>query len=215
MNPPISAPEPVAAPVAAAPAAQTAPAALRRPSRSLAWPIGIAVILALSVGANMFVFHLANDDPSFAVEPDYYRKAVQWDDELAQRRRNAELGWRASATLEAASVDAASVGAPSGDAARDGATELRVRLTGPAGDPLDGAVVIVEAMAVDRASQVATFTLAAAGDPAGGVYSAMLPAARGGRWELRLVATRGGERFTAVERLERAPVERAPVERAP
>jgi nitrogen fixation protein FixH len=178
----------------------------RRPSRGLAWPIGLAVILAISVGANMFVFHLANDDPSFAVEPDYYRKAVQWDDELAQRRRNAELGWRAAATLAAARE-----GAAGGDAA----TELRVRLTDSAGAPLDGAAVSVEALAIDRASQVATFTLAAASDPAGGVYSAMLPAARAGRWELRLVATRGGERFTAVERLERAAVERTAVERAP
>lgn len=203
MNPPVNGPEPVAAPVA--PVAPTAQASGRRPSRGLAWPIGLAVILAISVGANMFVFHLASDDPSFAVEPDYYRKAVQWDDELAQRRRNAELGWRAAATLAAARE-----GAAGGDA-----TELRVRLTDSAGAPLDGAAVSVEALAIDRASQVATFTLAAASDPAGGVYSAMLPAARAGRWELRLVATRGGERFTAVERLERAAVERASGERAP
>ena len=27
---------------------------------------------------------IANDDPSFAIEPDYYRKAVTWDSTLAQ-----------------------------------------------------------------------------------------------------------------------------------
>lgn len=167
----------------------------RRPSRGLGWPIGMAVILAITVSANLYVYHLANDDPSFAVEPDYYQKAVHWDDELAQRRHNAELGWRATTALTAAA---------------DGGAELRVRLTDSAGAPLAGATVRVEAFAIDRASQVATLTLAAdtgsdAGSDAGGAYAARLSVARRGRWELRLEAVRGAERFTSVERVESMP----------
>lgn len=165
----------------------TGSAAGRGPTRALAWPIGIAVILAVSVAANVFMFRLANGDPSFAVEPDYYRKAVHWDDELAQRRHNVELGWRTTAALT-----------PAGD----GGAELRVWLTDSTGAPLDGATVRAQAFAVGRAADVSNLTLVASAHPAGGSYAARLPAARAGRWELRLEATRGADRFTAVERLE-------------
>ena len=54
--------------------------------RGLWWPIAVAAILATTVAANIWVMMIANDDPSFAIEPDYYRKALAWDTTLAQSR---------------------------------------------------------------------------------------------------------------------------------
>lgn len=159
----------------------------RKRGRGLGWPIGMSVILAGTVALNLYVMHLARSDASFAVEPDYYRKAVHWDDELAQRRRNAALGWRLSPSL---ARDA------------DDATRLRLRLTDAAGRPLDGVAVEVEAFAIARAAQVQRVTLASAGGDAAGAYDGRLDMRQPGQWELRVVATRGGERFTAVQRVE-------------
>ena len=39
------------------------------------WPIGIAIVLAATVVGNLVMMRVAGDDPSMAIEPDYYRKA--------------------------------------------------------------------------------------------------------------------------------------------
>ncbi|HEY0971649.1 MAG TPA: FixH family protein [Gemmatimonadales bacterium] len=153
--------------------------------RGLGWPIGIAIILAIGVAANIYMMRLAAGDPSFAVEPDYYRKAVHHDDVMAQRSRNAELGW----TLE---PEVAS-GAP-------GAATLRVRLADAEGDAISGATLSVEAFPIARSGDVVRATLVASAE--GGDYAVELPVRHAGRWELRFDASRGGDRFTAVERVE-------------
>jgi nitrogen fixation protein FixH len=147
----------------------------------------MSLSLAETVGVNVWVMHLARSDPSFAVEADYYARAVHWDDELAQRRRNEALGWQAAPSL-----------------ARDAgeSTLLRVRLTDAAGRPLGDAAVAVEAFAVARSARVERATLAPAPGEAPGAYDGRLRMAQPGLWELRVVATRNGERFTAVRRVE-------------
>jgi len=157
-------------------------------SRGLGWPIAMSAILGFTVVVNLFVFRLAASDPSFSVEPSYYQKAVHWDDELAQRRHNADLGWQATTQLVASN---------------DGLSRLRVRLTDSAGVPLDGAQVRLQAFAINRASQVTSLALSASDDPSGGVYSAVMPDGGSGRWELKLDVIRESERFTSVSRVER------------
>lgn len=159
--------------------------AARPRRRGLGWPIGIAVVLATSVGANVYMMRLAAGDPSFAVEPDYYQKAVHYDDVMAQRARNAELGW----TLE-----------PRVARDAEGGATLRVRLADAAGRAIDGATLSVEAFPVARSADVVRATLVASAD--GGDYAVALPVRHAGRWELRFDASRGGDRFTAVERVE-------------
>jgi nitrogen fixation protein FixH len=147
----------------------------------------MGVILAATVMLNFYVMHLARSDASFAVEPDYYARAVHWDDELAQRSRNAALGWRLSPTLS-----------------RDGSdgVHVRVRLSDAGGRPVVGASLEVEAFAIARSAQVQRMTLASAGDPAEGAYDGRLALSHPGQWELRVSVTRGEERFTAVHRVE-------------
>ena len=37
--------------------------------------------------------YVATSDGSFAVEPDYYQKALHWDDARSAAAENAGLGW--------------------------------------------------------------------------------------------------------------------------
>jgi len=155
--------------------------------RGLGWPIAMSLVLATTVGVNLFVYRLAASDPSMAVEPDYYNKAVHWDDELAQRRHNTLLGWQSAITLSMS-------GAEGG--------ELRVRLTDSTGAPVEGAAVSAEAFPVARANQVAKVELVANAEGGQGDYAAPLPITRGGRWEVRLAVTRDDDRFTSTQQVE-------------
>lgn len=179
-------------PAAPAPAPTAAP---RRRGRGLGWPIGIAAVLGTTVAVNFWVLRIASADPSMVVEPDYYRKALHWDDEMAQARANVALGWRLAPTL-----------APVGPEHR---AELAVALTDRAGAPLSGATVRVEAFPIVRSADVVRATLAAAA-PAG-AYAGTLAVATTGQWELRFTVVRGGDRFTAADRVTAA---RAPTRHA-
>lgn len=174
-------------PSAPSPHRATAPGVLAR----WGWPVGIILVLALSVGSNIWVMFIARNDPAFAVEPDYYRKAVAWDTHMAQERANADLGWHASATLALATP-----GSP-------GRLDLTLRDGG--GQPVSGARLTVEALHNARASQRYEATFA---ERSPGEYEASLDAHRPGEWEVRLTAVRGTQRYTEVLRLVAEPEDR-------
>lgn len=149
-----------------------------------AWPLAMAAVLALTVVTNVALLVAANGPDRAVPERDYYRKALAHDSTLAQRARDAALGWSAAARIE--------------PAARGARVELR--LAGGDGAPIAGARVALEALHNREAARPVTGVLADAG---GGRYVAVLPLARPGRWELRVDARRGAERFTAIVRAER------------
>jgi len=149
------------------------------------WPIGITTVLATTVAANIWVMRIASDDPSFAIEPDYYRKAIAWDSTLAQARQDSILGWRLTPTLQVV--------------AATGKARLSATLTDSTGAPISGAVVKVAALPVARANEVHEVTLVAAG---AGEYTAQLDSRRQGQWELRFDVRAGSTHFTDVARVE-------------
>ena len=153
--------------------------------RGMAWPAAVAGVLGLTVAANVWLIRVANSDPSFAVEENYYQRGLHWDDEMAQRTRNASLGWHLLATL--APIE------------QGRGAELRVALRDSAIAPLSGASVVVHALHVARAGQPVEVTLRAS---AAGEYHALVPIERPGLWELRFDVHRGADRFTAIERLD-------------
>ncbi|MDZ4674903.1 MAG: FixH family protein [Gemmatimonadota bacterium] len=144
------------------------------------WPWALGGVLGLTVIGNLWVMRLASADPSFSIEPDYYRKAVDWDSTMAQQARSAALGWR----LTVRSMHPTA----------DGRAVLAVQLVDPAGAPLSDATVTVAATHNARADRVATATLTPAG---AGVYTGLIAGSRPGIWELRFLATRGNDRFAA------------------
>ena len=161
--------------------------------RGMWWPIGLTGVLAATVAANIWVAVIANDDPSFAIEPDYYKKAVAWDTTLAQARHNALLGWRLTTAMSAI--------------ASDGSSLLSARLTDSTGSAISGAVIRVAALAVARASDVHDMTLTPS--DSSGNYAVRFDARRAGEWELRFDATLGAEHFTQVSQSRRSRPGRA------
>ncbi len=146
------------------------------------WAMAIGGLLTIPVVANFGLMALAKSDASFAVEGDYYRRAVAWDATRAAEARGLALGWSVSLATTA-----------------DG--RLRATVTDRDGLPLDDASVSVEAFHNARAGEKHQATLrtdhANAGDH---TYVGALPMTRSGVWVLRVTVDRAGERFETTVR---------------
>jgi hypothetical protein len=157
---------------------------MRLPPPHVRWPLAIVVALVLHVVVSLATVFVATSNPSYAVEEDYYEKALHWDEKRAQDRRNIELGWRIEIEVEPPD----SAGSPAA---------LEAILTGADEGPIDGATVAVEAFHNARAGNILRATLAGRG---AGRYAAELPMRWAGVWEFRFVAERGSLRFTHAEK---------------
>jgi nitrogen fixation protein FixH len=143
------------------------------------WPVAVVAVLAITVGANVWLLWEARDPNGAVIEPDYYRKAVAWDSLAARQARSDDLRW---------TVDAA-LGASDGTRAH-----VRATLADSLGAPLSGAKVGLEAVHnLDGARHV----MAALPETAPGVYETDAALDRAGMWELRLTARRGAGVFLA------------------
>ena len=143
------------------------------------WPVAIVGVLAITVGANVWMLWAAHDPNGAVVEPDYYRKAVAWDSLAAGQARSDGLRWTVDAVLGAS------------DGAR---AHVRATLADSLGAPVAGAQVTLEAVHnLDGARHVR----AALPESAPGVYEADASLDRSGMWELRLTARRGTDVFLA------------------
>ena len=149
------------------------------------WPLGITMVLTLFVAVNLYLMRLAGADPSFAVEPDYYQKAVKFDSTISVERASAALGWVASSALTRG----------------DSGTTLTVTLANAYGAPIAGATVSASARFIARANDVLTATLR---EVAPGRYQAPIAVKHAGQWEIRVDASRNTERFFASTRAEAA-----------
>jgi len=144
------------------------------------WPLGIVAVLALTVGANAWIYYQANRDPNgTALESDYYRKAVAYDSTLAQAGRDSVLDWRLDV-------------APGAYVA--GRTPLAVSLADRDGHPLAGARIGLSAIHNLDAGRTIEAAFVTGAD---GRATAMVALDRPGLWELRFDAHHGDQRFTA------------------
>jgi hypothetical protein len=146
------------------------------------WPWVPAGLLASMLAGLGSMALIAIRDPGFALERDYYAKAVHYDREIEQRAQNARLGWSAVSTV--------------GAAVRGSTTRLDVQVRARSG-LVSGARVSVQAL---RNASASTVLVAHCEESAPGRYHAELPLAHAGLWEFRFVVERGAERFTEVVR---------------
>lgn len=162
--------------------------------RGLHWPVAMALILVLTVLLNIRVAMLASADPSFAIEKDYYARALDWDNTAAVADASERLRWTLLPTLEPFT--------------ESGGALLRVALADSMGKPIVDADVDVAAFFNARASEVHDVKLLP--DSAGG-YSARLPVAYSGSWELRFRVRAGAVEFRSISRVTatRAPAGRS------
>jgi hypothetical protein len=144
------------------------------------FPVALIVTMFVGLGSMAYV---AVDDPSFAIEKDYYRKAVGWDETRAQAAENARLGWKIELSTE-----------PHGK-------ELRVvaRVKDARGASIPGATVAVEAFANARASRIVSTRLSSEADAS---YRGGMALTQAGLWEFRFSVESEGQRFTEVLRQE-------------
>lgn len=147
------------------------------PRRNL-WPMLVVGLLTMQVVLCGVAMTLAGADASFAVEPDYHRKALHWDDEAAARAASAKLGWRVAVRL-------------------DGGHAV-LALCDREGAPVSGATVAGEYFHHARAAARREFRAT----EADGDYHADVRIDRAGLWEFRVRADRGGERFECAQTLE-------------
>ncbi len=145
------------------------------------WPAALVAVLGITVLANVAIYWTANHDTSFAVEPDYYQRAIDWDSTVARGQRSAALGWDTKVQLAP----------PEG-----GHATLSVTITNRDGLPLDSADVRAVLSHNAQGATVYSLRLLAAGP---GLYAARVPSTAQGLWRLDLAATRGDDAF--VERI--------------
>lgn len=152
------------------------------------WPGMIFALLGINfavVGVTVFAAIVSRTP----VEPEYYQRAVRWDEDREARLASERLGWR----LESRFV-------------RDGAGEvaLRLRLLDSRGVPIRSARVSAEIFHEARPRSVFTLSIS---EPSPGEYSAALPSgARGtpelGLWRLSVLARASGSEFLGEHQVE-------------
>ena len=139
------------------------------------WPLFVVSLIALNMCFAIATLVLANSDRSFAVEPDYYRKAVEWDATAAQRAHSAALAWDPHVSLAA-----------------DGT--ITARLTRPDASPVTDAIVTVEAFPSLYSSRREHLTLSPGPDF---THTARLARPLPGLWAVRFTARTPADTFTA------------------
>ncbi len=152
-------------------------------ARGLHWPVIIVCLLAIPVIAGGYLAYKATHDPTFAIESDYYRKAVAWDATMAQEQANAKLGWTAAATTQRA-----------GDK-----LDVAVQLADKAGAVVPAATVHLDGFFLARSQEVQGADAVLGAD---GRYHALLALPHAGLHEVRMRASRGTDVFTAQWRLD-------------
>lgn len=153
------------------------------PRRSL-WAWVPALLLGCMFLGLGFMTYLATSDPHFALEPDYYDKAVHWDRSRAEERASALTGLSLSLTRPLALT-------------ADGGVDVEVRVVDRQTSPFRGARLQLQAFPNAYAQNSQSLTLR---ETAPGVYVGRLSRGVLGLWELRFGLTRDALHFQVVLR---------------
>ncbi|MEM7167149.1 MAG: FixH family protein [Planctomycetota bacterium] len=139
------------------------------------WPIAIGAFLSLTAIADITTLYVASTHPTLAAEPDYYAKALRWDQEQRQRQDGARLGWQ---------FDVIEFGRNPG-----GFTEVGLKVADATGSAIHEANISLEAFHVTRPKLVSKVELTEA---APGFYvGRVLSGRRAGPWKLNFRCERG------------------------
>lgn len=143
------------------------------------WPMIVVGILGVSLTVCGITFYAAVSDASFALETDYYEKAVEWDETMEARRASAELGWMASCTI-------------SGADQHTGKRWLMVSIVGADGGPVELEEIRATAFHHARRGEEREVALRTIRP---GVASGELGAGADGLWQVRLRVESAGDVF--------------------
>lgn len=150
------------------------------------WKLVPVVLLGSTVAFGAWRVAVVLDDPSFAVEEDYYERGEHWDDEIAARAASAALGW--NVTLEAEAV-----------AVGDGGEDRLVLVVGNTEGPVTGLTGEVQAFHNADPAHPREAVVEELGD---GRYRFGLDVHRPGLWQWRVVLRRGDQTWRGTLRRE-------------
>lgn len=161
----------------------------------------IGVVFAF-IGLNFVIVTItvtASQMSRTPVEPDYYRRALKWDQSAQQTAMNRSLGW--SLTPEVVPAPAATQAAPTA------APRLRIRLVDSAKNPVRTATVVCELFHESDPTSAREVTLQGG---EGGVYIADTSIDRPGLWRANFTCRASAMTFTTSKQLELAPSQVGP-----
>jgi hypothetical protein len=160
----------------------------RKPA-SARWALMPICLLASSTVGVSWMAAVAIRDPNFALEQDYYQKAIHWDRTQAQAADNQRLAYRFSAPAMIV-LDKA------------GQASVVITIKDRSGQLVSGGRVTAEAFpnAYSEDISVLSFT-----EREPGVYAASVHAGHHGLWELRVAMSTAGDHATAVLRCDLLP----------
>lgn len=165
------------------------PATVDKPSRHLFWPILLTSLISIHVVSVVVMVIVATHDRSFAIEPDWYLKGLNYERTSRQQRDNTRLGW--SVQLD--------VGEPLAGTHRRNVT---CKVLDREGKPVENATVDLLAFAHLHASPAIDRPPNLLLPRKSGEYAATLNFEDPGMWEFRLVIKRGRETFTQIMKRE-------------
>ncbi|HEY0464853.1 MAG TPA: FixH family protein [Polyangiaceae bacterium] len=155
----------------------------------LSWalvPIALLVTSAVGVGTMAIV---AARDPHFATEPDYYQKAIRWDQTQAQAATNQRLGY--TMTMPASlKLD------------ERGHATVALTLSDSFGRKVHGAQLVGKAFANAYSGQVVSLAFS---EQSPGEYRAETSVRHAGLWVFEVTGDAGTEHFTANLRADLTP----------
>jgi len=134
------------------------------------WPLFVVGILMVSFTVCGITVYASVTDGSYAVETDYYERAVRWDEIAREREESKRCAWVSDVEVRTAS---------------DGPAELALLLRDAQGEPIDAARVEVETFHHAHRNDAVMTTMNAQGD---GRYTLAIENARAGLWQVRLRA---------------------------
>ena len=149
-------------------------------------PVALLLSSALGVGSMAIV---AVRDPHFATEPNYYQKAIGWDQTQAQAATNQRLGYVAEVPA-VVRFDA------------QGHASLELTLRDRLGQPVTGAQLAGDAFANAYSGKLVGLRFE---EQPAGVYRAKLTVSHPGQWVFQIVGNVGSERFTTDVRADLVP----------
>ena len=159
------------------------------------WPWIVVGLLVANAAGVVILLLVSTTDASHHVESDYYRKGLNFNQTIAQRKKNLELGWQLGIRVGAAEKKS---------------RRLQFKITDAEGRAIRGADIELLTFHKARASRrLKAKPLELASLP--GYYQTRLPMFKEGIWEFRVVVNRGGQRFTARKDIDTSSSD-APVE---
>jgi FixH len=165
--------------------------ALSKPLRSAnaRWALVPVVLLASSFFGVGGMAIVAVVDPNFALEPDYYQKAIHWDQVQVQAANNQRLGYTFSAPA-ALTLD------------HHGRASFELRITARDGHSVTGARVAATGFANAYSEDASPLQFS---ELSPGVYRAPIRARHAGLWEFRISMDSGADHATSILRCDLTP----------